>query len=393
MKINKKYQSALKSNITIVIPLHLPIKYPCDYIDQTAKVLSKKYQVIFYDYYNPISWKNFFKKTQLKKFFLNLKKLKKNQKNDFILMNWPAFLPLARFSQITEINKKVSFFFLLFFLFLLRKEILIWEFYPLITKKNFFTKFLIYDCVDHLDKKIHQKEIIKKENKLFKNCDFIAFNSKALYEKKINDHSFIKNKSIYTVCGCNFNLFNIKRKKISKEKKIKIIFYGVLNYRINISLLQYIISNNNNYQFVIIGPIEKDIPSNFFSILKESNVFYIKKIPKNKLVDYLKVSSLGIIPYDTSYDFVKYSNPMKLYEYLAAGIPVVSTKILALENYPKDIVYTTNDKKEFSLAIKKLIFNWNEEKIKIAKKIAQKNRWENKVNSILKFIFKNEEKN
>jgi hypothetical protein len=106
MKINKKYQSALKSNITIVIPLHLPIKYSCDYIDQTAKVLSKKYQVIFYDYYNPISWKNLFKKTQLKKFFLNLKKLKKNIKNDIILMNWPAFLPLARFSQITEINKK-----------------------------------------------------------------------------------------------------------------------------------------------------------------------------------------------------------------------------------------------------------------------------------------------
>jgi len=392
MKANKKHQNIFKSNIIIIIPLHLPLRYPCDYIDQTAKVLLKNYQVIFYDYYNLISWKNFFKKTQLKKFFINLKKIKKNRKNDIILIKWPAFFPLARFPQITEINKKLSFFLFLFFLFLLRKKIFIWEFYPLITKKNIFTKFLIYDCVDYLDKKIYGDEIIEKENKLIKNCDFIAFNSKALYGKKISDNPFIKDKSINTFCGCDFNLFNIER-KIIKEKKIKIIFYGVLDYRINLPLLKYIISKNKNYHFLIIGPIEKDVPSNFFSILKEKNVSYIKKLPKNKLIDYLKISSLGIIPYNTSYDFVKYSNPMKLYEYLAAGIPVVSTKILALKNYPKDIVYTTNDKREFSLAIKKLIFNWNEEKIKIAKKIAQKNRWENKVNSILKFIFKNEEKN
>mgnify|MGYP000243219086 FL=1 len=390
MKANKKHQNIFKSNISIIIPLHLTLRYPCDYIDQTAKVLSKNYQVIFYDYYNPISWKKFFKKIQIKKFFLNLKKIKENRKNDIILIKWPAFFPLARFPQITEINKKLSFFLFLFFLFLLRKKIFIWEFYPLITKKNIFTKFLIYDCVDYLDKKIYGDEIIEKENKLIKNCDFIAFNSKALYEKKISDNPFIKDKSINTFCGCDFNLFNIER-KIKKEKKIKIIFYGVLDYRINLPLLKYIIYKNKNYHFLIIGPIEKDVPSNFFSILKEKNVSYIKKLPKNKLIDYLKISSLGIIPYNTSYDFVKYSNPMKIYEYLATGIPVVSTKILALKNYPKDIVYTTNDKKKFSLAMKRLIYNWNEEKIKIAKKIAQENSWENKINLILKFIFKNEE--
>ena len=56
---------------------------------------------------------------------------------------------------------------------------------------------------------------------------------------------------------------------------------------------------------------------------------------KNELPQYLKNCDLGIIPYETKHEFAKYSNPMKAYEYLASGLPVVSTKILALKDYPK----------------------------------------------------------
>ena len=77
---------------------------------------------------------------------------------------------------------------------------------------------------------------------------------------------------------------------------------------------------------------------------------------------------------------------MKTYEYLASGIPVVSTKIEALKQYPEDLVYTTNDYDNFSRALNNMISNWNNKKVTRAKQIAKINSWDNKVAKIEEFI-------
>ena len=77
---------------------------------------------------------------------------------------------------------------------------------------------------------------------------------------------------------------------------------------------------------------------------------------------------------------------MKAYEYLASGIPVLSTEIEALKKYPKDIVYTTDNYGDFNRILKSMLKNWTIQKKMIAQKIAKKNSWENKVAKIEEFI-------
>ena len=42
---------------TIVIPLHLSLGYPSDYVDQTALILAKNNVVIFFDFIHPSLWR------------------------------------------------------------------------------------------------------------------------------------------------------------------------------------------------------------------------------------------------------------------------------------------------------------------------------------------------
>lgn len=378
------------SNEIIIIPLHQSLKHPCNYISQTAKILSKKNSVVFFDYLFPYPWKSLLKKNNLIKLFNSFSDISKCKKT--VYFQAPSILPFSRFEIIVNYNKKIGFWILSVFLWLFKKRVIVWQFYTLITKKVFKNQFFFYDCIDYMNLKDETSSFFYEEKQLFKISDLVSFNSKELFKSKLKINPILAQKSIVSVCGCDNKLFDIKINKIPREfikiSQKKIVFIGIFNFRINVKLLHYIITHNKGLKFIFIGPIRKDVVKKFNKITKEKNVLYLGKKDKKELPFYLKNSDLGIIPYDTKSEFVKYSNPMKTYEYLASGLPVVSTKILALEDYPKDIVYMTDNKEGFNKAIKRLMNNWNDEKITIAKNIAEKNNWKNKIAYIEKFIKK-----
>ena len=382
-------------NSTIIIPLHIPLKYPCDYIDQTAKILAKKNSVIFFDYYYPYSWKNLLKFDNLKRLFYSFYEISRFKKT--VYFRAPAIFPFSRLKIIISLNKKLGFLILSLFVFLLKKKVVVWQFYPLITKKMFKKRLFVYDCVDYINLQDQTKAFFYPEKKLFEISDLIVFNSKDLFKKKLGTNRILIKKSIVTVCGCNTRLFEFKTNNVPQEfvniLQKKVVFMGIFDYRTNVKLLNYVVTNNTDLSFIFIGPIQKNVEKKFFQIIKEKNVFYLGERKKAELAPYLINSDLGIIPYNSEDEFIKYSNPMKAYEYLAAGLPVVSTKIIALENYPKDIIYTTDSQEGFNQAIKRLVDGWNDKKITIAKNIAKKNSWKNKIENVKKYVIEYEKAN
>jgi len=380
----------LLENSTVIIPLHLSLEYPCDYIDQTAKILSKNSSIIYFDYHRPYSWKNLLRLNNLKSLLSSFIDISKSKK--IVYFRAPSILPFSKSKIITNLNKKIGFFILSIILWFLKKRTIIWQFSTLIKNKVFKDQFFIYDCVDYKNSEDEDKKYFSDEAKLFKISNVISFNSKGLFENKLKNNPILVKKSVVSVCGCNNKLFLSKNRNIPREytsiSKKMILFMGVFDFRIDVRLLSYIVSNNKNKKFIFIGPIRKSVEKLFGEIIKEKNVIYLGKKRKNELPIYLNKCSLGIIPYEGKNKFVRYSNPMKAYEYLGSGIPVVSTNVLALKNFPKDIVYTTDNNEEFNKAITRLINNWDDKKISIARDIAEKNSWENKIKLIKNFINK-----
>jgi hypothetical protein len=96
----------------------------------------------------------------------------------------------------------------------------------------------------------------------------------------------------------------------------------------------------------------------------------------------LKHIDIGMIPYDVSQEFNRYSYPMKLFEYFYMGKPVISTPIEELKRFPM-YVYMGKSAREWIGGIEKLSsYSWPDMNQKEQRKLAQENSWVQKIDKI-----------
>ena len=237
------------------------------------------------------------------------------------------------------------------------------------------TKFLFIFC-----KAIKSKYIIR-----------IIFIS-SLAKKK---YDFIdKKKHIILHDGVDLKDFKFNA-KISK--KIKNIYYiGSFYKGRGIEKILDIAKRLNKYNFYIYGKRKENINS----ILKNTKIFF--QVPYNKIPKIISKADLLLLPYDgkvsinsSNYqnDISQFMSPIKMFEYLASGIPILSSNLKVLREV------LVNQKN--SILIDKYwdITEWIKQiesinqKYKLRKKIssnaiktAKKNTWENRAKQIYKIF-------
>lgn len=100
-------------------------------------------------------------------------------------------------------------------------------------------------------------------------------------------------------------------------------FHGALASWIDWNLVYHVAKRLPRWNFVFVGPLlnitEDRLPYG-------KNIFYIGEKPFEQLPHYTNRFDVGIIPFQVR-DMTDYSCPIKMYEYLACGKPVVSTPI------------------------------------------------------------------
>jgi glycosyltransferase involved in cell wall biosynthesis len=102
-------------------------------------------------------------------------------------------------------------------------------------------------------------------------------------------------------------------------------FVGGLSEWVDLDLVVELASKRPRWSFVLVGPIAIDTsPVRGFS-----NISLIGPRPYNEVPSYLAAMDVGFIPFKhTSVTY--HADPIKAYEYLAAGLPVVATDLPAL---------------------------------------------------------------
>jgi glycosyltransferase involved in cell wall biosynthesis len=112
-------------------------------------------------------------------------------------------------------------------------------------------------------------------------------------------------------------------------------YIGVVQDRVDIDLIKFLAKKNPTKSFAIVGPV-----------WHESDAQSLKEVPNIHLLGYksyaeapmyIQQFDVGLIPHRAS-AFVVSTNPMKLYEYLACGKPVVATASSGVDAL-KDYVY------------------------------------------------------
>ena len=115
------------------------------------------------------------------------------------------------------------------------------------------------------------------------------------------------------------------------EQTPRLVYVGVIQSRIDTDLLAHIATMRPNYHIYLLGPVWPDAHTD--SLRTCPNIHFVGFVPAQRLPTYLVHANVGIMPHRNT-PLVASMNPMKIYEYLAAGIPSVSTPIRDFGAFP-----------------------------------------------------------
>jgi glycosyltransferase involved in cell wall biosynthesis len=120
---------------------------------------------------------------------------------------------------------------------------------------------------------------------------------------------------------------------------------------------------------------------NLTKIASLPNVYILGKRDRDVLPQYLKNADVGVIPWKRG-QFTDYAHPNKLYEYMACGLPVVSTRWEELE-YIKSPAYLASNHEEF---VELLLEASGEKDRRKYIEFAKANSWEHRFEALMKAV-------
>jgi glycosyltransferase involved in cell wall biosynthesis len=106
-------------------------------------------------------------------------------------------------------------------------------------------------------------------------------------------------------------------------------FFGLIESWIDLELLAYLAERRPEWSIVLVGKAAVDVSS----LRRYPNLHLLGRRPYRELPRYAKAFDVAVCPF-ASNELTRNINPIKLREYLSAGLPVVATGIPEAAAYP-----------------------------------------------------------
>jgi UDP-galactopyranose mutase len=168
-------------------------------------------------------------------------------------------------------------------------------------------------------------------------------------------------------------------------------YYGVIDERININLIEQIASKRPDWQIILIGPVVKINPD---SLPRRNNIHYLGSKDYKQLPEYLAGWDIAIMPFALNKS-TEYISPTKTPEYLCGGKPVISTSVrdVVLQYGVKELVHIADTANEFIKAAESILRSENYHQwLKSVDEFLADMSWDNTYESMKALIEKTLEK-
>src|ERR1051325_7070755 len=257
------------------------------------------------------------------------------------------------------------------------REYIFWYYTPMALSftKSFSPVASIYDCMDELSafKGAHSR-FADFERELFGRVDLVFTGGQSLYEAKRHQHHAV-HAFPSSIDAAHFGQARNFAGDPADQKHIpppRFGFFGVIDERFDIQLLDAVASKRPDWQFVMIGPTVKIDPA---TLPRHPNIHYLGAKKYEELPHYRAGWAVALLFFARN-ESTRFISPTKTPEYLAAGKPVISTSIRdVVRPYGElNLVEITDTPDEFIRAAEKILASSAQEE------------WLTKVDSFLKEI-------
>jgi len=236
-------------------------------------------------------------------------------------------------------------------------------------------RVIVYDCMDELAAfKFAPPRLKELEASLFQKADVVFTGGHSLYQAKKGKHA-----NIYpfpsSIDKAHFGTARKAQFDPEDQKNIagpRLGFFGVIDERFDIDLISDLATRRPDWQLVLIGPVVKIDPA---TLPQRPNIHYLGGKNYKELPRYLSGWDIALIPFANN-ESTRFISPTKTPEYLAAGIPVISTPI-------RDVIEPYGAKGLVSIAMNAIAFEAAAEKIFVMRP-AERSSWLAEVDSFLK---------
>ncbi len=148
--------------------------------------------------------------------------------------------------------------------------------------------------------------------------------------------------------------------------------------RVDVELIASLARKMATGSIVLLGP-DHLVPADRARLLSLGNVFLVPAVPYAEVPAYLRAFDVCLVPHVVT-PFTESLNPIKLWEYLAAGKPIVSTRVAGFRDYPEH-VYLAETAVEFADAFALALDEPRERSLQ-RKQTAKLHSWASRVDQV-----------
>lgn len=275
-------------------------------------------------------------------------------------------------------------------------NVILWSYNPIFTQfiDKLEEEIFVFDTVDNWAehpsyvKLVGKSKLVKNYQRIADKADIIFTVSEELVDfyktmKRHKDTHWVPN-------GVDFDHFNnetlLARENILTNIDKPIIGYlGTIQERIDFELITDIAKRHDDKIVALCGPIWDDVKTKVEKLKQFPNIIFSNgRVKYDDAPSFINQFDVAIIPHKVN-DFVKSMNPMKMYDYLACGKPIVSTPGAGIEMF-KDLIYIAENNTDFIKLIDDAIDDDAAHLQERRRQEVQKHTWQNRVTEMLKII-------
>jgi glycosyltransferase involved in cell wall biosynthesis len=228
-------------------------------------------------------------------------------------------------------------------------------------------RLTLYDCSDNYEGFPGvPRDIALTERELLEKVDLVSCTSAFLMEKvrPMRPDAFMRGPAV------DYDRFAALQGPGRPGERVRTVcFFGYLSEeRVDFAILEGL--GERGFDVRLVGGLGR-VEERFFG---SPGVNYRGEVPHAELPAALEGTDAFIIPYKIN-DLTRGISPMKIYECLATGIPVVATPLPEFERFGEH-VYLAENAEDFAKVLERLPELETEKKVRARIRLARENSWE-----------------
>jgi UDP-galactopyranose mutase len=208
------------------------------------------------------------------------------------------------------------------------RDFVLWYYTPMALPltRHLSPRAVVYDCMDELSAFQGAPATLREhERQLMQRASLVLTGGRSLYEAKRHQHHNIHAlpSSVDVAHFARARSIAIDPADQAGIPHPRLGFFGVIDERFDIALVDGVAAARPDWHLVMIGPVVKIDPA---SLPRRPNIHYLGAKSYAELPQYLAGWDVALLPFARN-EATRFISPTKTPEYMAAGKPVVSTSI------------------------------------------------------------------